>query len=149
MRYDCYNESTSFIQLFLTSRLVFFGIIFLFFFFLLYSTAKSCANCAEFLNFSTLFATRIAGDSFFFCRSNWISCAELGTQFWFGLSLMCNKTERTKKFLTGQNRWHKVKRDILPGEMGREKTTGSSDALSVKFEFCKVFRISYNRILLI
>ncbi|XP_017967065.1 uncharacterized protein LOC108658915 [Drosophila navojoa] len=35
--------------------------------------------------------------------SNWISSAELCTQFWFGLSLMCNKTKCAKNFLTGQN----------------------------------------------
>lgn len=114
MRYDCYYEFHSTFSHITVDFFSFAGN-----FFSLYSTAKSCANCAEFLNFSMFFLQHELVGIFFFCCSNWISCAELCTQFWFGLSLMCNKMECTTKFLTGQSRWHEVKRDIHFGAIGK------------------------------
>lgn len=60
MRYDCYYEFHSTFPHITVDFFSFAGN-----FFSLYSTAKSCANCAEFLNFSMFFcATRIGGDFF-------------------------------------------------------------------------------------
>lgn len=141
MPYDCYYD---FHSTFSTSRLIF---SFFLRFFSLYSTAKSFANCAEFLNFSMFFCNTNWWGFFFFCRSNWISCAELCTEFWFGLSLMCNKTECTKKFLTGQSRWHEVKRDIHFGTIRRaicESSAGAYKCSYRELSIYKVLRLRYN-----
>lgn len=107
MRYDCYYEFHSTFSHITVDFFSFAGN----FFFALQHGKKLCKLCGIFKFFYVFLQHELVG-IFFFCCSNWISCAELCTQFWFGLSLMCNKMECTTKFLTGQSRWHEVKRDI-------------------------------------
>lgn len=67
MRYDCYYEFHSTFSHITVDFFSFAGN-----FFSLYSTAKSCANCAEFLNFSM-----------FFCNTNWWGFFSFAVQIGF------------------------------------------------------------------